>query len=81
MEKKISTSEAKRKLSSILRRARGGDSYVVTSRVKPIARIVPAHKHESIARAARTALLSRLETQPLVKIGRWMRDELYEDQR
>src|SRR5690242_2686745 len=81
MEKKISTSEAKRKLSSVLRRVRGGDSYVVTSRGQPIAHIIPAHKHESTARAARTALLSRLEAQPLVKIGLWMRDELYEDER
>jgi hypothetical protein len=30
---------------------------------------------------ARAALIARLRSQPVVDIGRWTRDELYEDQR
>ncbi len=46
---------------------------------KPVARIVPTTGGEDMARA-RTALLARLEKQPVVKAGRWTRDELYEDE-
>lgn len=35
----------------------------------------------AVLRAARAALLSRLQSEPVVEVGRWSRDELYEDQR
>jgi antitoxin (DNA-binding transcriptional repressor) of toxin-antitoxin stability system len=53
----------------------------VTSHGKPVARLIPAGKNDDVAAGARTALLSRLERQPLVKAGRWKREELYEDDR
>ena len=81
MEEAVSAADANRKFSLILRRVREGRSYVVTSHGRPVARIVPANKHEEVASGARAALLSRLETQPLIKTGRWTRDELYEDER
>ena len=56
-------------------------SYVVTSHGKPIAKIIPIGRHYEIAAGARTVLLSRLRSEPVVKIGRWTRDELYEDAR
>ena len=48
---------------------------------EPVARLIPASKHEDVATGARTALLSRLEKQPVVQAKRWTRDELYEDER
>jgi prevent-host-death family protein len=81
MEEAVSAADANRKFSLILRRVREGRSYVVTSHGRPVARIVPASKHEELMTGARTALLSRLETQPPVNAGRWTRDELYEDER
>jgi len=33
----------------------------------------------AVLRAARAALLSRLQSEPVVEVGRWSRDELYED--
>jgi antitoxin (DNA-binding transcriptional repressor) of toxin-antitoxin stability system len=53
----------------------------VTSHGKPIARLIPAGKHDDVASSARSTLLSRLERQPVINVGRWKRDELYEDDR
>lgn len=77
MEEAISAADANRKFSSILRGVREGNSYVVTSHGRPVARIVPAGELGGVAEA-RAALLARLESQPIVNVGRWTRDELYE---
>jgi prevent-host-death family protein len=81
VEEAISAADANRKFSLLLRGVREGHSYVVTSHGRPVARIVPAGKHEGVAAGARSALLSRLETQPVINAGRWTRDDLYEDDR
>lgn len=81
MEEAVSAAEANRKFSFILRGVREGRSYVVTSHGRPVARIVPADKRESVVSGARATLLSRLERQPVVNAGRWTRDELYDDER
>ena len=81
MEETISAADANRKFSRLLRGVRGGRSYVVTSHGKPVARLIPAGKHEKVAAGARTALLSRLNKQPVVHAKHWTRDELYEDYR
>ncbi len=81
MEEAISAADANRKFSLLLRGVREGHTYVVTSHGRPVARIVPAGKHEGVALGARSALLSRLETQPVINAGRWTRDDLYEDDR
>ncbi len=81
MEEAVSAADANRKFSLILRSVRDGNSYVVTSHGRPVARIVPADKRESLVSGARAALLSRLERQPVISAGRWTRDDLYEDER
>lgn len=81
MEEAVSAADANRKFSLILRGVRDGNSYVVTSHGRPVARIVPADKRENVLSGARAALLSRLERQPVVNAGGWTRDELYEDER
>lgn len=80
MEEVVSAAEANRRFSLLLRGVREGRSYVVTAHGKPVARLVPAGQHEDSAIGARTALLSRLEKQPVVQTTRWTRDELYEDE-
>ena len=80
MDEVVSAADANRKFSLILRGVREGNSYVVTSHGRPIARIVPAGKHEGVPSAARAALLSRLRRQPVTHAGSWSRDELYEDE-
>jgi prevent-host-death family protein len=79
MEKVVSAADANRRFSGLLREVRGGTSYVVTSHGRPVARLVPLEKNESLARKARAALLRRLRSEPVVRIGRWRRDDLYED--
>jgi prevent-host-death family protein len=77
MEKQISAAEANRKFSEVLRGVREGRSYIVTSHGRPVARIEPIAK--SRTGKAKAALLAHLEAQPVKNIGRWTRDELYDD--
>lgn len=79
MEKPVSAADANRKFSKLLRAVREGQSYVVTSHGKAVAKIVPADKDDEAMRGARAALLKRLRSEPVATIGRWSRDELYED--
>ncbi|PYT74587.1 MAG: type II toxin-antitoxin system prevent-host-death family antitoxin [Acidobacteria bacterium] len=81
MEKPVSATDANRKFSKLLRAVREGKGYVVTSHGKAVARIVPAEKDSGVTRGAKVALLKRLGAEPVIKIGRWSRDELYEDKK
>jgi prevent-host-death family protein len=82
MEERISAAEANRNFSQLLRGVREGRSYVVTSHGRPIARLVPINEAKAaddrIREAAKRELLRRLEGQPVIDIGRWTRDELYD---
>jgi prevent-host-death family protein len=80
MEKAVSAADANRKFSKLLRTIREGHSYVVTSHGKAVAKIVPVEKNSTLTPGARSALLKRLRSEPIVTIGRWKRDELYEDE-
>ena len=79
MGKAISAAQANREFSAVLRRVRGGQSFVVTSHGRAVARIVPVAAGEAVARSATAALLDRLAAGRVQAIGRWKRDELYED--
>jgi prevent-host-death family protein len=81
MEKPVSAADANRKFSKLLRAVRDGQSYVVTSHGKVVAKIVPAAEDSGATHVARTALLKRLRSEPIVRIGRWKRDQLYEDEK
>jgi len=81
MEKTVSAADANRKFSQLLRAVREGRSYVVTAHGKPVAKIVPIGKEDRVATSAKAALLARLRSQPVMDVGRWTRDELYEDER
>lgn len=79
MEETVSAAEANRQFSKLLRGVRDGNSYVVTSHGRPVAKLVPVDE-EAIAREqARERLFARLRSQPVRNIGRWTRDELYDD--
>jgi prevent-host-death family protein len=79
--KTISAADANRKFSQLLRLVRGGRSFVVTTHGRPVAKIVPIDDRDRMPAAARGALLTRLRAAPVVEVGRWTRDELYEDAR
>jgi prevent-host-death family protein len=80
MEKAISAADANRNFSQLLRDVREGRSYVVTSHGRPVARITPIQsKAGKVSDSpAWGRLLRRLRKQPVMNIGRWTRDELYE---
>jgi prevent-host-death family protein len=79
VEKAVSAADANRKFSKLLRAVREGQSYVVTSHGRAVAKIVPAERDGGVTRGAKAALLKRLRSEPVGTIGRWIRDELYED--
>lgn len=81
MEKPVSASHANRQFSQLLRAVRQGDSSIVTSYGKAVARIVPVERKGGLTRAARMALFKRLRSERVVKVGHWSRDELYENER
>jgi prevent-host-death family protein len=76
MDEAISAAKAHRRFSQVLRAVRKGHSYIITRHGKPVAKIVPVGAGE-VATRARTALIARLRSQPVVDIGHWTRDELY----
>lgn len=77
MEKAISAADANRKFSQVLREVRQGQSYVVTSHGRPVARIAPVENDRTVS-DARQLLFQRLRSQRVAKIGRWKREDLYE---
>lgn len=78
MDEAVSAADANRNFSTLLRHVREGRSYVVTSHGKPVARIVPIDRDERTAEAAKAVLLARLAKTPVVKVGPWSRDDLYD---
>lgn len=74
----ISAAEANREFSSVLRRVRKGQSFVVTSHGRPVARIVPFEAGSAVSGTARAALFRRLEASPVQDVGEWSREELYD---
>ncbi len=76
MEKAISAADANRKFSQVLREVKEGRSYVVTSHGRPVARIEPVERRSN--GNAKGVLLARLKAQPVRRIGRWKRDDLYD---
>jgi len=74
----LTAAEANRTFSAVLRQVRGGQSFVVTSHGRPVARIVPARSGDDVRASARMTLLDRLRSTPVVNAGRWTRDELHE---
>jgi prevent-host-death family protein len=80
MEKSISAADANRNFSRLLREVREGRSYIVTSHGRPVARIAPVlSKQGKVGDSpAWGRLIERLHKRPVMNIGRWKRDELYD---
>jgi prevent-host-death family protein len=81
MDKTVSAADANRRFSELLRTVKMGRSVVVTSHGKPVAKITPLAAGEREGEGARAALFARLRAQRAVNVGRWTRDELYDDGR
>jgi prevent-host-death family protein len=71
--------DANRRFSELLRTVKKGQSVVVTSHGKPVAKISPMVEDNRAVDGARSVLLARLRRERVVNAGRWTRDELYDD--
>jgi prevent-host-death family protein len=78
MDQMISSAEANRSFSRVLREVRTGRTFVVTAHGVPVARIAPVDDDEARRAEARRRLFERLKAQPALHAGRWSRDELYD---
>lgn len=78
MDKPVTSADANRRFSELLRGVRDGESYVVTAHGRPVARLSPVEGESRVRNAARDLLFARLSRQPATEIGPWTRDELYE---
>jgi prevent-host-death family protein len=65
----------------LLRNVREGRSYVVTSHGRPVAKLVPIDAGDATVSGARRALMARLRREAVTDVGKWTRDDLYEDGR
>ena len=75
MEKFISAAAARRNFSESLNGVEKGNMYVVMRRGSPAAHIVQVLP--AVGERFRAALIERLRSQPIKKIGKWKRDNLY----
>lgn len=76
MDKAITASEANQRFSEMLREVAQGESFTVTSRGRPVARVVPVALDDQQRRFER--LLAFLKTLPVRHSGPWKREDLYD---
>ena len=78
--KTVSAADANRHFSKLLREVDEGQTVLVTSRGRPVAEIRPVASAEAAdRRAAWEALFARLDAEPAHNLGRFSRDEAYDD--
>ena len=84
----VPATEADRDFARLLREVREGASFVITVDGRPVARLEPTAAEPSAEEqaaedakreAAREALFKRLASQTPMRVGRWTRDEMYDD--
>lgn len=76
--KSISSADANRHFSAVLRDVSAGEEVVVVSRGKPVAKIIAVQAGDQARAAAKSALLKRLRAQSATGARNWKRDDLYE---
>ena len=76
MDKAISATEANQRFSELLREVAKGESFTVTSRGRPVARVVPVEHEDQRRKIER--LLDYVETLPIRRAGPWKREDLYD---
>lgn len=82
MDRIITATEANQRFSEMLRDVQSGESFVVTSRGEPVARMTPVIDDDAVAHLAAqgeriATLLTALRKRPFRAIGPWTREDLY----
>jgi prevent-host-death family protein len=76
MERAITASDANQHFSELLRDVAEGQSFTVTSRGRPVARVLPIDRRDE-SRSVRQ-LLRFVAKLPVRHSGSWSRNDLYE---
>jgi prevent-host-death family protein len=76
--KSLSSADANRNFSAVLREVSQGEEILVISRGKPVAKITKVDVKEKTRAAAKNTLLQRLQSQAISGSRNWSRAELYE---
>lgn len=77
MERAITASDANQRFSEMLRAVQGGDTFVVTSRGRPVAKVISVD--EPVGQKQKVLeLLDFVRTLPVRHAGDWRREDLYE---
>lgn len=77
MERAISASDANQHFSEMLRDVQDGETFVVTSRGRPVAKVTPVDDLDQQGPAL-DALLDFVATLPRRRAEAWRREDLYE---
>ena len=77
MERAISASDANQRFSELLREVQEGESFVVTSRGRPVAKVMPVDEFDPQGPGI-DALLDFVEALPRRTGHAWRREDLYE---
>ena len=75
--KSLSSADANRHFSAVLREVSKGEEVIVVSRGTPVARIVGVKAADASRQSAKAALMKRLRAQPATGTRNWTRAELY----
>ena len=76
MDKAISATEANQRFSELLRDVANGESFTVTSRGRPVARVIPVEVEDQQRKIKR--LLQKMARRPIRYTGPWKREDLYD---
>lgn len=76
--KSITSANANRHFSAMLREVSAGEEIVVVARGKPVARIVRMQAGDASRQLAKSSLLKRLRGQVPAGARNWIRADLYE---
>jgi prevent-host-death family protein len=68
--------DANRQFSSVLKQVSQGEEFLVVSRGKPVATILPVRSTDNVHVAARSMLFERLHGQETKWVRIWTREEL-----
>ncbi len=74
----MTASEANQRFSELLRRVQQGETFTITSRGRPVARVEQAAESWEERVAKQREWLAKLESLPIRHAYGWTRDELYD---
>lgn len=77
MSQTVTASEANQKFSELLRKVQRGDSVTITSRGKPVAKMVPVDQGAT-GQGTIEELIASFKQYPRRRAGNWKREDLYE---